>query len=79
MDEQDDDLEFYGDTNIASGNAKIPLWLYASYIIFPIWGIVWFFLYWNGATGWIDRGYWFELEQAANTTFPQEKGDEFKE
>lgn len=67
----EDEIEEYGDDNIASGNAKIPRWLVWSYILLPIWGILWFFLFWNGSTvAWFDRGYWFELQQAANTTFP---------
>ncbi|NGX58394.1 MAG: hypothetical protein K940chlam3_01301 [Chlamydiae bacterium] len=47
-----------------------PLWLNLVYIFVPIWGIVVFFLYWNGSYGWLDRGYWEQLQKAANTTFP---------
>lgn len=49
---------------------KVPRWLMLSYILLPIWGIIAFYLYWNGSSGWLDRGYWFQLQQAANTTFP---------
>lgn len=45
-----------------------PRWLYWSYIILPIWGVVTFFLFWNGSHGWLDRGYWQQLEKAADTT-----------
>jgi len=51
---------------------KVPRFLLFVYLILPIWGIIWFALYWNGATGWIDPGHWFALEKAANTTFPLE-------
>jgi hypothetical protein len=71
MSEQpEDELEEYGDENIASYNAKIPRWLTWTYIILPLWGIVAFYLYWNGSSGWLDRGYWQQLQRAANTTFP---------
>ncbi len=70
------DIEEYGDEDIASADAKIPGWLKWSYLILIVWGIIWLFLYWNGAKGWIDRGYWFQLEQAANTTVPFRDADE---
>ena len=63
----DDEIEQYGETGIYSADAKVPLWLKIAYIALPIWGIIWMFLYWNGASGWIDRGQWWELEKAANT------------
>ena len=66
-----DELEDYGDTGIQSKNTPVPRWLLATYLILPIWGIISFCLYWNGSEGWLDRGYWRELQQAANTTFPQ--------
>lgn len=66
----DEELHEYGDPGIVSGDAKIPLWLKVTYIILPIWGIIWFALYWNGERGWLDRGYWIQLERAANTTYP---------
>jgi hypothetical protein len=65
------DVEMYGDPGIASAHAPIPRWLLITYVVLPIWGILIFLLFWNGASGWLDRGYWFALEQAANTTFPQ--------
>lgn len=49
----------------------IPRWLKWVYIILPIWGLFAFYLYWNGSYGWLDRGYWQQLQQAANTTYPQ--------
>jgi len=49
----------------------VPRWLMWFYITLPIWGIVCLFLYWNGsAGGWFDRGYWQQLQRAANTTIP---------
>ena len=72
MDENhDDEIEiFAGDPSIASQNNPVPWWLIVNYIIWPLWGIVVFYLYWNGSHGWLDRGYWHELQQAANTTMP---------
>ncbi|MGA8165233.1 MAG: hypothetical protein WB791_09455 [Waddliaceae bacterium] len=67
-----DELEEYGDPRIVSGNAAIAWWLKLTYILLPIWGIVWFYLTWNGAVGWLDPGYWDQLEKAANTTFPHQ-------
>lgn len=68
----DEELEEYGDgeSTIESRDAKIPGWLKLIYLTLPIWGIIWLFLYWNGVHGWLDRGYWLQLEKAANTTFP---------
>ncbi len=37
-----------------------------SLVVF-IWGAYWFYSYSSGSTGWLDRGYWQELERAANT------------
>ena len=70
-----EEIEEYGDQYIASAGAKVPRWLLWSYGILVIWGFIWFSLYWNGVTGWLDRGYWFQLEKAANTTFPTDVGD----
>ena len=66
----DEELHEYGDPGIASGDAKIPLWLKITYILLPIWGVIWLALFWNGTYGWLDRGYWNQLERAANTTYP---------
>lgn len=68
-----DEIEHYGDEGISSKDKKVPRWLFWSYPVIIIWGFIWFYLYWNGANGWIDRGYWFELEKAANTTMPYKK------
>ncbi len=75
MSESDDDIEYYGDTQIASKDAEVPRWLIWIFAAVFVWGIVWLYLFWGGATGWIDRGYWYELEQAANTTFPYRDAD----
>jgi hypothetical protein len=66
---EEDNLEYYGDQGIVSDNKKVPKWLKWAYVILPIWGILWFYLYWNGSHGWLDRGYWQQLQQAANTVF----------
>lgn len=60
----------YGDSRIASAHHPIPLWLILTYITLPLWGIVWFYFFWNGSYGWLDPGYWSELQRAANTTLP---------
>lgn len=68
-----DELEFYGDTGIASSDAKVPKFLIINYIIWPLWGVATLFYFWNGSlVGWMDPGYWHELQIAANTTFPIE-------
>lgn len=65
------EVETYGDPKIASMDAPIPNWLIVTYIVLPIWGVLSFAVFWNGSVGWLDRGYWGPLQQAANTTFPQ--------
>lgn len=67
----EDEIEIFPD-GIGSKDAKVDNWLKLTYIILPIWGLVTFYLYWNGSQGWLDRGYWRQLQKAANTTFPQE-------
>lgn len=73
-----EDLEDYGDPRIVSANAAVPLFLKWTYIILPIWGILTFAYYWNGSRGWLDRGYWEQLQRAANTTYPFQNLDEMK-
>lgn len=71
MSESDpESIDFYGDESIASYNNKVPGWLKLTYTVLPIWGIIWFYFFWNGSVGWLDPGYWKELQRAANTTFP---------
>lgn len=73
--QEEEHLEVYGDSGITSKDAPIPKWLLLTYIILPIWGIVVWQLYWNGSSGWLDRGSWAELQQAANTTYPFKNED----
>lgn len=75
----DEPLDTYGDTGIQSGHAPLPRWLWGFILILPFWGLLCFYLYWNGSSGWLDRGHWAELQQAANTTFPEirQAQDEF--
>ena len=63
-------IDFYGDPRIASGHGKVPGWLKFLYVTLPIVGIIGYCLFWNGSWGWFDRGYWGELQRAANTTYP---------
>ncbi len=69
--EEEKEIHDYGDPNIRSANAPIGRWLKATYVLLPIWGIIWFWFFWNGSYGWLDRGYWHQLQEAANTTIPQ--------
>ncbi len=55
-----------------SEEKKVPLFLYITYIILIVGGIWGFITYWNGSHGWLDRGYWKPLQQAAGTTYPFE-------
>jgi len=75
LDEHEDHLEIYGDSGITSADAKVPGWLKWTYVLLPIWGIIVFCIYWNGSVGFLDRGSWAELQQAANTTFPFKNED----
>jgi hypothetical protein len=71
-DPEEEELEFYGDDNISSKDARVPRWLKWSYFLLPIWGVIWFFYFFNGSYGWLDAGYWNQLQKAALTTFPAE-------
>lgn len=73
MDENE--IELYGDPRIASRVGKVSIVFKIFYLFVLLWGLSCLFLFWNGATGWLDRGYWFQLEQAANTTFPFRNAD----
>ncbi len=73
--EDNEELEYYGDPQIASADAPVPRWLFWSYFFWLTFGLIWFFLYFNGSWGWLDRGYWQQLQRAANTTFPAENAD----
>ncbi|MBA3236798.1 MAG: hypothetical protein H0T62_00410 [Parachlamydiaceae bacterium] len=65
-------MEFYGDDNLSSADARVPLWLKLAYVFLPIWGVIWLFFFFNGSYGWFDAGYWNQLQKAALTTFPSE-------
>jgi hypothetical protein len=52
----------------SSLDTKIPRFLLFTYIVLPIFGIYWFYSYWDGSHGVLDRGYWHELQVKANTT-----------
>ncbi len=67
---EQEEIETYGDDYIASYDRKVPKWLKWTYIILPIWGVITWYYYINGSHGWLDRGYWGQLQRAANTTFP---------
>ncbi len=72
-DKHDEHLELYaGDPQIASLDKPIPRWLILTYILLPIWGIISWVVFFNGSYGWLDRGYWNQLQKAALTTFPSE-------
>ncbi len=65
---EEHDIEEYGDSRIASEDAKVPFFLILTYAILPFWGLFALYYYWDGSTGWLDRGYWQQLQRAANTT-----------
>jgi hypothetical protein len=65
-----DEIEQYGDESIASYHGTVPNWLKYQYVFWLAWGVVWLWLFWNGSWGYFDRGYWQQLQRAANTTFP---------
>jgi hypothetical protein len=67
---EDSEISFYGDPDIASADAPVPKWLTYSNYFWVVFGFFWLYLFWNGSYGWFDRGYWNELQRAANTTFP---------
>lgn len=69
---EEDDVEFYYDSGEMppSKHTKVPRWLIWVYIILPIWGIFTMAYYFKGSHGYLDRGYWQELQHAANTTQP---------
>lgn len=71
-DNEEHELEIYAEPEIASGHAKVPKFLLFTYIVLPVWGLISMYYYWNGSAGWLDRGYWKQLQIAANTTFPIE-------
>lgn len=52
---------------------KVPKFLYFTYLIVFIGGFWGLIAYWNGSHGWLDRGYWQQLQEAAQTTFPYEE------
>ncbi len=65
-----EEIEEYGDEFIATKDAHVPKWLAWSYVFWIAFGLTWFVFFWNGSYGWLDRGYWQELQRAAATTYP---------
>ena len=63
-----EELETFGDPGISSYNSPISKFLLMTYLLLPIWGIATLYYYWDGSIGWLDRGYWRQLQIAANTT-----------
>jgi hypothetical protein len=70
MSDEEEHIELYGDDRIASKDAKVALWLKIAYVLVSLWALLSLVLYWNGSAGWLDRGYWSQLQKAANTTYP---------
>lgn len=68
--EEHSDVEFYGDPGIASADARVPRWLVINNWFWVFLGLFLFYYFINGSHGWLDRGYWGQLQRAANTTFP---------
>jgi hypothetical protein len=63
-------VELYGDPGIASRDTYVPRWLVINNWFWVVFGLFWMFYYWNGSHGWLDRGYWSQLQRAANTAYP---------
>lgn len=55
-----------------SEERKIPRFLMLTYVLLITGGLVAFFIYWDGSRGWLDRGFWKPLQQAAGTTLEKE-------
>jgi hypothetical protein len=60
-----------------SEERKVPIFLYATYFLVFAWGVWAFFAYWNGSQGWLNRGYWKQLQEAAGTTVPFESEEPY--
>lgn len=73
---EEHDIEEYSGGEVTSGHAPILKWLKWVYIFVPFWGLVCLWLYWNGSSGWLDPGYWNQLQKAANTTYPYHNIDQ---
>ncbi len=58
---------------------RIPIFLYITYIVVLVGGILAFIAYWNGSHGFLDRGYWQQLQKAAYTTYPFERKNPYLE
>jgi len=56
-----------------SEDRKIPRVLLWFYVVLVLWGIWAFYAYWDGSSGWPNRGYWRPLQEAAHTTEPWAK------
>jgi hypothetical protein len=68
--EEHEEIELYGDPGISTFDKPVPTWLLMTYISLPIWGLITLVIFFNGSVGWLDRGYWHELQVVANTTLP---------
>jgi len=65
--------EYAGGDLLEHSKTPIPKWLKWSYWILPVVGLIWLWYFWGGSRGWLDRGHWYGLEEAARTTFPLEE------
>lgn len=80
MSGNENEVEMYsGDPQLLQANHKIPTWLWWTYVILPIWGIIAWALFFNGPWGWFDPGHWKQLQWAANTKFPYFNADSAKD
>jgi hypothetical protein len=68
-----DEFDSYsGGEIIEYKSSKTPLFLKITYSLLPIWGLITFYLFWDGTFGWLDRGAWQGLQQLSNTTRSKE-------
>ena len=54
-------------------DTPIPWYIKWLSLILPLWGVIWFFYFNDGSTGWVDRGAWDDLQKAAQTKNSQLK------
>ena len=66
---KDELLDQYADGEIKEfKDTKVPRFLKITYLTLITWGTIWFFLFLDGSAGFLDRGFWRELAEAAKTT-----------
>jgi hypothetical protein len=61
-------VESFADNEVQEfTDTTVPGFLKFIYLVLPIWGLWTIWAFWNGSHGYLDRGYWEELQSASNT------------